>query len=220
MITLYGFGNVHKAVIGATRDLRVQWALEELGLPYRVHGLDHTAGALKTKQFRERNIFGQLPVIDDDGFVLQESVAILLYLAEKAGATPPDRKHYATLTRWCLAAVNTVELPLQDIALTDMRGGAKDPVSAKRRAETVEWANLVLRPLEVHFATNQFVLGAEFSIADILMASTLRMARKNELLRPFERVEAYRLRCEARPSFERALAQYEQRLGVAPGFGR
>jgi glutathione S-transferase len=46
MITLYGFGRVHRKVIGETRDLRVQWALEETGLPYRVRGLDHTGGEL------------------------------------------------------------------------------------------------------------------------------------------------------------------------------
>ena len=52
MITLYGFGRVHEMVIGETRDLRVQWALEETGLPYRVRPLDHTGGELNTEEYR------------------------------------------------------------------------------------------------------------------------------------------------------------------------
>jgi glutathione S-transferase len=77
MITLYGFGRVHPLVHGLTRDLRVQWALEELGLPYEVRGLDHTGGETKQEEFRRISPFQQLPLIDDDGFVLAESAAIL-----------------------------------------------------------------------------------------------------------------------------------------------
>jgi glutathione S-transferase len=85
MITFYGFGRVNDKVIGLTRDLRVQWALEETGLSYCVHGVDHTGGEHQSEEFRRLNPFMQLPVIDDDGFVMSESGAIVLYLAEKSG---------------------------------------------------------------------------------------------------------------------------------------
>jgi glutathione S-transferase len=75
MITLYCFGRVFRPVIGETRDLRAQWALEEVGLPYRVHGLDHTRGEHNGAAYNEINCFHLLPAIDDDGFALTESGA-------------------------------------------------------------------------------------------------------------------------------------------------
>src|SRR5262245_24555871 len=90
MITLYGFGRVNPRVIGETRDLRAQWALEEAGLPYRVHGLDHTGGELNGPAYQLMNVFRHVPVIDDDGFVVAESGAVLLYIAEKAGKLIPS----------------------------------------------------------------------------------------------------------------------------------
>ena len=69
-ITLYGFGRVFRPVIGETKDLRVQWALEEVGLPYRVHGLDHTGGELDGPAYSEISCFHLVPAIDDDGFTV------------------------------------------------------------------------------------------------------------------------------------------------------
>ena len=74
-IRLYGFGNVPSVVIGLTRDLRVLWALEELGLPYKVHGLDQPKGELSQGDFARISPFNQVPVIDDDGFVLCDAQA-------------------------------------------------------------------------------------------------------------------------------------------------
>src|SRR5471030_719658 len=76
MITLYGFGRVFRAVIGETKDLRVQWALEELGPPYRVHGLDHTGGELDGPAYSEINCLHLVPAIEDDGFTVAESGAV------------------------------------------------------------------------------------------------------------------------------------------------
>jgi len=70
VITLYGFGRIFPEGRGETKDLRVQWALEELGLPYRVHALDHTGGELDGEAFGRISPFRQAPVIDDDGFVM------------------------------------------------------------------------------------------------------------------------------------------------------
>ena len=85
MITLYGFGRIFPEGRGETKDLRAQWALEETGLPYRVHALDHTGGELDSEAYGRISPFRQAPVIDDDGFVVAESAAVVLYLAEKAG---------------------------------------------------------------------------------------------------------------------------------------
>ena len=135
MITLYGFGRVHPRVIGETRDLRAQWALEETGLPYRVHALDHTGGELDDQEAYGRiSCFRLLPVIDDDGFIVAESGAVLLYLAEKAGKLiPPDFKGRIRVIQWCFAALATVERPMTEIQMIDMFGGGEGAESRGRR---------------------------------------------------------------------------------------
>jgi glutathione S-transferase len=86
MLELYGFARVNRGAHGNTRDLRVLWALEESGLPYEIVGLDHPRHDLDSPAYRALNPFGQIPAIDDDGVVVTESGAILLYLARKTGS--------------------------------------------------------------------------------------------------------------------------------------
>ena len=182
MITLYGFGRVHAKVIGLTRDLRVQWALEETGLPYRVHGVDHTGGEHQSDEYRRLNPFMQMPVIDDDGFVMSESGAIVLYLADKAGKLlPPDVQGRAQVMRWCFVALSTIEPPIQELGLIDLKG-ASDPNGAKARPGIVEWSKHVSRKLEAWLADRQFLLGDDFTAADILMSTVYRQVRKSEVL--------------------------------------
>src|SRR3569832_2063692 len=108
MLKVYGFSRVNKVARGNTRDLRVLWALEEMGLPYQIVGMDHPNHALDTDEFRAMNPFGQIPVIDDDGVVVTESGAILLYLARKSGKLmPPDLAAEARVLRWRVAALNS-----------------------------------------------------------------------------------------------------------------
>src|SRR3954471_22178560 len=110
MITLYGVGRIFPEGVGETKDLRVQWALEETGLPYRVHALDQTGGELQSDAYGRISPFRQVPIIDDDGFVVAESAAVVLYIAEKAGKLiPGDVQGRASVVQWCFAAVGTVE---------------------------------------------------------------------------------------------------------------
>lgn len=220
MLTLYGFGSVNSKVVGITRDLRVLWTLEELGLPYRVHGVDHPAGELQSEEYRRRNPFTQVPVLDDDGFVLTESGAILLYLAEKAGRLiPADLQGRAQVTRWCFAALNSVEPPLFQILMIDMVGAA-DPTGAQRRPWLVQWAERALGSLRDALGDRPYLTGEAFTVADILMTTVLREVRNAGVLEAFPRVCAYRERCEARPAWRRTLEAYEQRLGATAGSAR
>jgi glutathione S-transferase len=133
MITLFAFGTIFPEGRGETKDLRAQWALEEMGLPYRVHALDHTAGDLDGDAYRRISPFRQVPVIDDDGFVVAESAAIALYLAEKSGKLiPSDAKGRTRVTQWCFAAVATVGTTLVAIDLI----GMFDPGHAAPRLHT------------------------------------------------------------------------------------
>src|SRR6201996_5240225 len=120
MITLYGFANIWAPGIGETKDLWAQWALEETGLPYRVHALDHTGGELDGEAYGRISPFRQAPVIDDDGFVVAESAAVVLYLAEKSGKLIPSDAHgRARVVQWCFAAVATVEPTLMCLDLIE-----------------------------------------------------------------------------------------------------
>ena len=121
MITLHAFGRVHPFVHGETRDLRIQWALEEMGLPYEVRGWDHTGGETTGPGFSAISPFNQLPVLDDDGLILSETGAILIHLAEKSGRLiPADAAGRAHVIQWTLAALSTVEGPIQPLKLMDM----------------------------------------------------------------------------------------------------
>ncbi|AGC42954.1 glutathione S-transferase [Myxococcus stipitatus DSM 14675] len=214
MLTLYGFGRVNSKVVGFTRDLRVLWALEELGLPYQVRGMDHPSGELRSEEFLRLNPFAQLPVLDDDGFVLTESAAILLYLAEKAGRlTPTDFQGRAQVTRWCFAALSSVELPLAQLLMVDLLG-ASDPTGAQRRPGLVKYSERVLGALESWLEDRAYLVGEEFTVADILMATVLREVRHAGVLEGFPKIAAYRARCEERPAWVRTLDAYVKRLGA------
>jgi glutathione S-transferase len=113
MLEVYGFSRVNEFARGNTRDLRVLWALEEMGLLYEIVGMDHPNHDLDGDEFRAKNPFGQIPVIDDDGVVVTESGAILLYLARKSGKLMPhDLAGEAQVLRWLIAALSSVEVPV------------------------------------------------------------------------------------------------------------
>ena len=216
MITLYGFGRVNEKVIGVTRDLRAQWALEEVGLPYRVQGLDHTGGETRCEAYRRISPFEQIPVIDDDGFVVAESGAIVLYVAEKAGALiPRDGQGRTRVTQWCFAALNTLEPPLFQIAMIDFF--SDDPVGRQRRPGLVDWANRALAGIDRQLARHAHIAGEDFTVADILTVTVLREVRRSEVLDGFPRVREYAARCQQRPAWQRTLADYERRLGAPAG---
>src|ERR1041384_4302169 len=124
MLKIYGFARVNKMARGNTRDLRVLWALEEMELPYQIVGMDHPNHDLDSPSYRALNPFGQIPVIDDDGVVVTESGAILLYLARKTGKLlPHDLAGEAQVLRWSMAALNSIELPLLSMWFINMSGG-------------------------------------------------------------------------------------------------
>ena len=214
MITLYGFGRIFPAGRGETKDLWAQWALEETGLPYRVHALDHTAGELDGDAYRRISPFRQAPVLDDDGFIVAESAAIVLYLAEKAGKlVPGDVAGRTRVVQWCFAAVATVGTTLVSIDLLEIFDS--DHTAPTLHAEVRKLAGRWLGDLERHLHDREWIACADFTVADIMMAGVLRGIRKTDLMQPFPNVEAYHARCFARPAWQRTLALCAERLGVS-----
>jgi glutathione S-transferase len=214
MITLYGIGDIFEGGHGETKDLRVQWALEEVGLDYRFHGLDQTAGELDSDSYARISPFHQVPVIDDDGFVVAESAAILLYIAEKAKRLiPSDVQGRTTVTQWCFAAVSTVAPTLQCIETIEIFD--EDKSASKVLAETRKLAARWFRDLERRLEHREWIARTEFTVADIAMASVLRTIRKTDLIEPFPRIKSYYDRCHARPAWQRTLALAAERLGMS-----
>jgi glutathione S-transferase len=212
MLTLYGFKTIFEGGVGETKDLRAQWALEETGLPYRVHGLDQLAGDLESEAYSRISPFHQVPVIDDDGFIVAESAAIVLYVAEKAGALiPSDVQGRTRVVQWCFAATSTLGPTLQDLDLV----GIFDPGNEKLEREVTKLAHRWLTDLERRLDGREWIACDEFTAADIMMAGVLRTVRKTDLMSGYPAITRYYARCFARPAWERTLRMYAERFGVA-----
>jgi glutathione S-transferase len=214
MITLYAFANIFPGGVGETKDLRAQWALEEIGLPYRVHALDHAGGELDGDAYRRISAFRQVPVIDDDGFVVAESAAVVLYLAEKGGKLiPADVEGRTRVVQWCFAAVGTVEPTLTCLDLIGMFDADRN--ASRLHAEVPKLAGRWLGEVERRLEGREWIACADFTVADIMMAGVLRTIRKTDLMDPFPKLKAYYARCPARPAWQRTLALYAERLGTS-----
>lgn len=213
MITLYGFGNIFPEGKGETKDLRVQWALEETGLPYTFHALDHTAGDLDTESYGKISPFRQAPVLDDDGFVVAESAAIVLYLAEKAGKLiPADAKGRMHVTQWCFAAVASVEPTLTCLDVIHIFGGENK--DEKLLAATRELAMRWLGNVDKRLADREWIATDDFSVADIMLTGVLRTIRNTDLMDTLPKLKAYYARTTARPAWQRTLELSAKRLGM------
>jgi glutathione S-transferase len=214
VITLYAFANIFPGGVGETKDLRAQWALEEIGLPYRVHALDHAGGELDGDAYRRISPFRQVPVIDDDGFAVAESAAVVLYLAEKGGKLiPADVEGRTRVVQWCFAAVGTVEPTLTCLDLIGMFDA--DRAASRLHAEVPKLAGRWLAEVERRLESREWIACADFTVADIMMAGVLRTIRKTRLMDPYPRLKAYYARCMARPAWQRTLALYAERLGTS-----
>lgn len=190
---------------GLARDFRVRWALEEVGLPYeeRLIGPEDQS----TESYRALQPFGQIPAIEEDGLPLFESGAIVLHIAQRSQALmPPDPAGRARVTCWAFAALNSIEPRMQALAEIDLFHA--DAEWAKLRRPAVEQAAKArLAALAARFNGRDY-LEDRFTAADILMTTVLRVLRHTDLLAQIPPLEAYRLRCEARPAFQKAMADH------------
>lgn len=197
---------------GYTRDLRVLWALEEMQLEFERVGMDHPAHDLNTAAYHKLNPFEQIPVIDDNGVVLSESGAILIYLAKKTGKLmPSDLASESQVVRWCFVAMNSLEIPLMNILMLDW---FKDEGCRKHREFMVGWANRHLSNLEGWLEGRQYVATDHFTVADILVSHVLAGVKDESLLKPYANIRNYRDRCLARPAWARTIESYYKNVEV------
>jgi glutathione S-transferase len=149
--------------------------------------------------------------IEDDGLVLSESGAILVYLAKKcARLIPGDRVGEAQVVRWCFVAMNSVEPPLLGLMVHDWTA---DGSCGKPREFLVGWVNRVFTNLERWLAGRDFVATKDFTVADILMTHVLSAGIKDDgLIAPYPGITAYRDRCLARAAWKRTIDAYFARV--------
>jgi len=202
MITISAFEWVPDFARGQVRDLRPRWALEEAGIPYRTRLL--AQGEQDKPEYRALQPFGQVPIFEEDGFVLFETGAIVLHIAERSEALLPKAPHArARAAQWVVAALNSIEPFLMQIALIDLF--YKDEEWAKlRRPGAVAFAQGRLKGLAGALGDKPYLDGDRFTVGDLMMSSVLRILP--DLAREHANLATYVERCTARPAFQRALA--------------
>jgi glutathione S-transferase len=202
MITISAFKWVPDFAQGQVRDLRARWALEEAGLPYRTRLLSQ--GDQDKPEYRALQPFGQVPIFEEDGFVLFESGAIVLYIGERSETLlPKDPRARARATQWLISALNSVEPFLMEVARIDLFY-ADQEWAKLRRSGAVEFAQRRLTALSEALGDRPYLDGDRFTAGDLMMATVLRMFENTDVFASDERLDAYVRRCTARPAFKRA----------------
>lgn len=203
MITISAFKWVPDVARGQVRDLRARWALEEAGLPYTTRLL--TQGDQDKPQYRALQPFGQVPILEENGLVLFESGAIVLHIGERSDALlPRDAGARARATQWLVAALNSIEPFIMNVALIDFLY-ANEEWAKLRRPGAVEFVKKRLSALSKSLGDKPFLDGDRFTAGDLMMATVLRILNNTDIVSSDERLGAYVDRCTSRPAFRRAL---------------
>ncbi|HWK98225.1 MAG TPA: glutathione S-transferase family protein [Pseudolabrys sp.] len=208
MITISAFRWVPEFARGQVRDLRVRWALEEAGLPYKTRLLEQ--GDQDKDDYRALQPFGQVPIFEEDGFSLFETGAIVLHIGERTEALlPRDEKMRARAVQWVVAALNSVEPSILNVALIDLFY-VKEEWAKLRRPGAVAFAQRRIAGVSKALGDKPYLDGERFTAGDLMMSTVLRILNYTDMVRSDARLWAYVERCTARPAFKRAL---EAQLG-------
>src|SRR6267378_1152841 len=196
---------------GLARDMRVRWALEEVGQPYEVRLVSF--GAMKEPAHRALHPFGQIPTYEEGDLALFESGAIVFHIAEShAGLLPEDANARARAITWMFAALNTIEPPILDRETTRLLEG--DKTWYEQRLPVVEGRiRDRLGELSGRLGDADWLDGA-FSAGDLMMVAVLLRLKASGILDEYPNLSAYVARGEARPAYKRA---FDAQLAVFTG---
>jgi glutathione S-transferase len=189
--------------VARLRAFRTLWMAKELGLDYEHIKVDFATGETRSPAHLARNPNGHIPVIDDDGFILWESMAINLYLAKKHGLgrlSPTSLEDEARAWQWSVWGMTEVERPVltalfnRAILPEDKRDAAAADAAEKQLAQP-------LRVLDGALGRSANLLGADFTVADLNVASILSWARPAQIdMSPFPKVADWLKNCAERPA--------------------
>jgi glutathione S-transferase len=189
-------------VQGLVRDLRVRWALEEIGQAYEEQLINF--GDQTSEGHRILQPFGQIPVYQEGELTLFESGAIVLHIAERSDTLmPADPDARSRVKQWIFAALNTLEPPIQQLVANDLFRNTEEWKTVSRPA-VEQMVNKRLLELSARLSGHAFLEGG-FTAADLMMSQVLRLLRHTRLVSAIPSLAAYCRRCEARPAFKKAL---------------
>ena len=193
---------------GYVRDLRIRWALEEAGLPYRVESVPFRD---RQPSHFEHQPFGQVPWLTDGDLSIFETGAILLHLGAKSTALmPADARGHAEALRWVFGALNSMEMVTVPWSFLTFSGDT----SSDAYKSLDGWLGVRLNFLEPVLGARDWLAGT-FSVADILMADVLRLVGRFERLKAHPAALAYVARATARPAFLKAHADQMAHFAAA-----
>jgi glutathione S-transferase len=207
---LYGFP--------PTRSIRVLWTLRELEVEFEFINVDPSKGEHRRPDFLALNPAGKLPVLVDDDFILTESVAIVLYLAEKypeRGLLPSGLRGRAEVNQWLLFCATELEQPLWRIARHTLLYPAEKRLAAEIPIACQDFLDMAAI-LERHMEGRQFVVGDHVTVADFVAAYTLDMATvqaQHRLLDNLPRLRGFMERMYERQNAPPRIAQAFASLG-------
>ena len=202
MITISAFKWVPEFAQGQVRDLRARWALEEAGLPYKTRLLEQ--GDQDEPDYRALQPFGQVPTFEEDGLTLFESGAIVLHIGERSEVLlPQDVTRRAHATQWLIAALNSIEPFVMNVALIDLLY-ANEEWARLRRPGAVEFAQRRLSALSQSLGDKHYLDGDRFTAGDLMMTTVLRILKHTDIVTSDKRLADYVERCTGRSAFKRA----------------
>ncbi|MBY5771509.1 glutathione S-transferase family protein [Rhizobium leguminosarum] len=188
---------------GLARDMRVRWALEEVGQPYDVRLVSFKT--MREPAHLALQPFGQIPTYEEGDLALFESGAIVFHIGERhAGLLPDDANARARALTWMFAALNTVEPPIFDRALVTILERDK-PWYDQRLFGLEDSIRKRLTDLSRRLGDADWLDGA-FSAGDLLMVTVLLRLKGSGILEEYSNLSAYVARAEARPAYKRAFA--------------
>lgn len=199
---------------GPTRSIRARWTLQELGVDFEAITVNLAAGEHLRPDFRELNPAAKLPVLVDGDFVLTESVAIVLYLAEKfpeKGFLPKSVRERAELNRWLMFTATELEQPLWRIAKHTNLYPEKDRIPAEIANAQRDFRQMAAIA-EQHMKGRQFVVGDHVTVGDFVLAYTLDWGNQAKLLDECPILIAYMERMYARPKAAPRIRQAFEQL--------
>jgi glutathione S-transferase len=189
--------------VARSRAFRTLWMAKELGLDYEHIKIDFATGETRTPAHLALNPNGHVPVIDDDGFILWESMAINLYLAKKYGRDgfyPPRLVDEALAWQWSFWGMTEVERPVLTALFNRaiLPENERDPAAADAAEKTLAQP---LKVLDGALGHSPHLLGGKFTVADLNVASILAWARPAQIdFSPFPKVAEWSRNCAERPA--------------------
>jgi glutathione S-transferase len=211
--TITTFKWVPEFARGFVRDIRARWAFEEAGQSYAVDLVDGVY--VKSENHRRFQPFGQIPTYRDDKVEIFESGAIVLHICETHGAlVPADPAAHARALQWLIAALNSVEPWVMQLAVVDVFE-ADRAWSKSRRSKVIEDLDGRLDDLSNALGGKQTLDGGDFTFGDLMMVSVLGGLRRTGVLDRHPDLARYVARGEARPAHQKAMADHLALFGNA-----